>query len=416
MRHKKYIFLLLLTFVIEAIICANLLGRIEETKQDPVVINSCLKSVETNYGDPSSYDTSVDYVILDINSNVVFKTRDGLSESINDAVKAGETILDVVSGDEVIGKMIIHDDNMAGIKAIRDGLAAAVIVISLIQVTVLTVFYMRLKTRILDPFDNMTDFAGRIADGDLDVPLIMDRKHVFGNFTEAFDMMRSAIKTARVNEKKANNDKKEMIAKLSHDLKTPIASVKSTSEIGYELASEPRIKEYFNLINSKTDQITALVDNLFNSSVNDVTELSVAPSQFESSILAELIRNSDYLKKAGDITVPVCNIYIDRLRFQQSLDNIFMNSYKYANTSIDVSFVLDDEYLKMKIKDHGKGVSDEDLPLLKNKYARGANSSDKDGAGLGLYLTDYFLEHMNGRLILDNEEDGFAATLWIRTI
>ena len=69
-----------------------------------------------------------------------------------------------------------------------------------------------------------------------------------------------------------------------------------------------------------------------------------------------------------------------------------------------------------KIKDSGPGVREDELPLLKNKYERGENSKDKDGAGLGLYLTNYFMEHMQGKLILENEDDGFAATLCIRTI
>jgi len=416
MKQKRYIFVLIIAFVLEAVLCLYFLGKMEEVKNDPVMINECLKSVEVNYGNPSEYVTGIDYVVVDNDGNIVFKTRDGLSESINDAVRSGETILDITSGDQTIGKMLIHDDTMSCVREYRNRIAITVVMMSLVQITVLIVFYLSIKRKILDPFDNMKAFAARVACGDLDFPLTIDRKHVFGSFTEAFDLMRSEIRSARISEKKANDDKKEMVAKLSHDIKTPIASIKSTSEIGYELASESRIKEYFNLINVKSDQITVLVDNLFNSSVNDITEIPVEPDKYDSSILYDLIRNSDHLGKAGDFTVPSCNIYADKIRLQQALDNLFMNSYKYADTPIDVSVIRDTDYLKVKIKDHGQGVSDEELPLLKNKYERGANASDKDGAGLGLYLTNYFMEHMEGKLILENEDDGFAAILCIRTI
>ena len=129
-----------------------------------------------------------------------------------------------------------------------------------------------------------------------------------------------------------------------------------------------------------------------------------------------MIRNSDHLRKAGDFEIPSCTVYADKVRLQQSLDNIFMNSYKYADTPITVEAVIEKEYLKITISDEGPGVSEEELPLLKNKYERGSNASDKDGAGLGLYLTNYFMEHMEGKLILDNKEKGFAASLYLRTI
>ena len=93
-----------------------------------------------------------------------------------------------------------------------------------------------------------------------------------------------------------------------------------------------------------------------------------------------------------------------------------MNSYKYADTEIEVTVTTDDEYLRIRVRDKGPGVTEDELPLLKNKYSRGANAVDKDGAGLGLYLANYFIENMNGRLLLENADPGLAVTFCIRTI
>lgn len=242
----------------------------------------------------------------------------------------------------------------------------------------------------------------------------MDRGHVFGEFTEAFDLMRTELKKARVAEKKANDEKKEMVAKLSHDIKTPVASIKSTSEVGYELTKEERTKEMFNVINVKTDQIKALVDNLFNSSVQDVTEIEVNPGMQSSEVITELIKNADYLGRADSFDMPECNVYFDKLRLQQVFDNIFMNSYKYANTDIKVTVFIQGDYLVVRIADEGPGVKEEELPLLKDKYRRGSNASDKDGAGLGLYLADYFIEKMDGKLGLKNLDKGFEVSVYLR--
>ena len=415
MKITRYIVALVITFILEAVLCVFFLGQLKTDYNDPVKINECLKSVETNFPDESSYITSVDYTVLSSEGELLFATRSGLASSVNDAVKNNDTILDVdLSGDH--GKIIIHNDTKAMLTSSKKNITITVVSMTAVQLTVILLYFTYLSNNIIKPFKNMNDFAYRVAEGDLDVPLYMDKKHVFGNFTEAFDIMRTELKKARNAEKKASDDKKEIVAKLSHDIKTPIASIKSTSEIGYELSSDEKIKDYFNLINVKSDQITLLVDNLFNSSVNDVIEIPVEPSSYDSFILADMIKSADHLNKATVPSIPSCTIYADKVRLQQAFDNIFMNSYKYANTPITVDALLDKDHLKITIGDTGPGVTEEELPLLKNKYERGSNASDKDGAGLGLYLTNYYMERMEGKLILNNKDQGFEATLYLRTI
>ena len=72
------------------------------------------------------------------------------------------------------------------------------------------------------------------------------------------------------------------------------------------------------------------------------------------------------------------------------------------------------DYLVIRVADEGPGVKDEEIPLLKEKYRRGSNTSDKDGAGLGLYLADYFMEKMNGQLGLKNLDKGFEVSVYLR--
>ena len=89
----------------------------------------------------------------------------------------------------------------------------------------------------------MKDFAERIADGNLDIPLKMDRQNLFGAFTESFDIMRTELKKSRIAEANANESKKELVAKLSHDIKTPIASIKAASEVGAALSPDKKNRE-----------------------------------------------------------------------------------------------------------------------------------------------------------------------------
>lgn len=414
MRKSPFVVIILLTFVVEALICYFMVRDVKDLKTDPVKVNDCMYSITDNYGDTSKYDTSLEYVIIDNDGELVYKTSEGLSESVNEAIKTRGLILDLVVDGVNVGKVIFDYNMNDQLKEIKINIVVIFAVIGVLQLVIILMWYVYVNHNIVRPFKRLNSFASRVAEGNLDVPLTMDRGHVFGEFTEAFDLMRAELKKARAAEKKANDEKKEMVAKLSHDIKTPVASIKSTSEVGYELTKEERTKEMFNVINVKTDQIKALVDNLFNSSVQDVTEIEVNPGMQSSEVISELIKNADYLGRADSFDMPECYVYFDKLRLQQVFDNIFMNSYKYANTDIKVTIFIQGDYLVVRIADEGPGVKEEELPLLKDKYRRGSNASDKDGAGLGLYLADYFVEKMDGKLGLKNLEKGFEVSVYLR--
>ena len=120
-----------------------------------------------------------------------------------------------------------------------------------------------------------------------------------------------------------------------------------------------------------------------------------------------------------------CLVYMDRQRMEQVIDNIIGNSCKYAGTDIDVYFSESDDilmsdgkegkFLKITIRDHGPGVSPDDLPLIAQKYYRGHNSSEQTGYGLGLYLAKTYMDKQGGGMEYYNE-DGFVVELLLRKV
>lgn len=414
MKKAPFIILLVVTFIAEALACYFMLSKIKDIKTDPVKVNECIYSISENYGDTSKYNKQLDYVIIDNDGKMIYKTREGLSESINEAIKTRGLIIDLTVDGEVKGKVIFDYNIGVQLAEFKQNIIIVFIIIGVLQLVIIISWYIYIKRSMITPFAKLSDFAARVAEGNLDLPLKMDKGHVFGAFTESFDLMRSELKKARLAEKKASDDKKEMVAKLSHDIKTPVASIKSTSEIGMAITKEERTREMFGVIDAKTDQIKSLVDNLFTSSVHDITEIDVNPGMQPSDVISGLIRNADYLNRAGAFSIPECNVFIDKLRLQQVFDNIFMNSYKYADTAMHVNAEISGDYLVIRVSDEGPGVKEEELPLLKEKFRRGSNASDKDGAGLGLYLTDYFMEKMDGQLGLKNLDKGLEVSVYIR--
>lgn len=114
-----------------------------------------------------------------------------------------------------------------------------------------------------------------MAAGNLDVPLEMDKQNIFGPFTESFDLMRSELKRSKKNEYLANQSKKELVASLSHDIKTPVASIQAITELMLVQQTDEAVRKSLTTINDKAKQITALVTDLFHASLEELQKLKV---------------------------------------------------------------------------------------------------------------------------------------------
>ena len=422
---KKHAFLagLLLLFTVEA--AALLLFAVwdSDNRQNSVRVNEVVKSVLEDWENLSAggpcierdTDSQTDpaYVVLDTEGTVLFQTRSDLSSSVNRAVIHRDTILDLVIDGQTVGKIIINNDSERLFAKRKRTLLLVMLLAMLLQCGLCIGYFFYLKRVMIDPFEKLNGFAQRIAGGNLDIPLSMDRHNLFGAFTESFDIMRSEIKKARIAQAKANVSKKELVAELSHDIKTPVASIKAASEVGAALTDNERIRDNYTQIIYKADQINTLITNLFTATMEELERLSVTPEDMESRVVEEMLESSDYLHRGVIPKIPECILYADPLRLQQVFDNIFANSYKYAGTKIEVMICRKERRLDVRIEDYGGGVSEEELPLLREKFKRGGHVEHVEGAGLGLYISDYFMGEMKGELVIENGEHGLAVTVRI---
>ena len=415
MKNRIVFFGLFMLFLIEFAVLAMYALPEEEKSQDMVAVNEVIQTIQ---GDWNSFEehvngTVLEYVVLDANGTVRYKTGAGLSENLNAAIRHKDTVLELEVDGLTVGTLILYNNDADHFRSEKRTVIFVILMAIILQGCICAGYYFCIQHTIIKPFQKMRHFAERIAGGNLDIPLEMDRQNLFGPFTESFDLMRSELKKARIAEAKANADKKELVAKLSHDIKTPVASIKAASEVGAALSTDEKSRENYEQIIRKTDQINTLVTNLFSATLEELQELSVIPADLCSREVGVLLENADYLHRASLPPVPECMVYADRLRLQQVFDNIFANSYKYAGTKIDVDICMEEKYLMVSIEDYGGGVDEENLPLLKEKFRRGSNIKDIDGAGLGLYISDYCMKKMQGRLTVENGQTGLKVTVWI---
>lgn len=415
MKTRILFGVLLAAFLIEASVLLLFALPGQGNPQDTVAVNEAVKMVQRDWYDMEHHSSrpGLDYVVLDSDESVLYQTKQGLSASINEAISHKDTILDIEADGAAVGKIIVYNNDAMVFGADKRAVIFSVIAVMLVQLGICAAYFLYIRQTVMKPFHKLKGFARCVAEGNLDIPLEMDRRNLFGAFTESFDIMRSELKRARIAEAKANESKKELVAKLSHDIKTPVASIKAASEVGAALAEDDKIRKNYGQIIQKADQINTLVTNLFSATLEELHELSVAPADLGSGELRVLLQNADYLHRAEIPPVPACMLSADKLRLQQVLDNIFANSYKYANTGINVTVYMEAGYLTVCIEDSGGGVDESDLPLLKEKFKRGSNTKNIEGAGLGLYISDYCMKEMRGRLEIENGRTGLKATVRI---
>ncbi|WP_136608687.1 HAMP domain-containing sensor histidine kinase [Paenibacillus dokdonensis] len=417
MRMKWMFLTILIVFVTGMILSLLVINTKVNTDVDVVAVNEVVKITESRWGNmkPEDYHAAqLQFVILDNDGTILYQTAEGLSTTLYDAMKNRDTVTDIMIDGRLAGKMIIHNNYQAIIEQSRSRLVI-VMMTTFMAITALCIFYILfLNHRVFKPFKKLQNFAVNVARGNLDIPLKMDKNNPFGAFTESFDIMREELAAARQSEYAANRSKKELVAGLSHDIKTPVASIKAVSELMLIRASDDKVIKQLNMIYTKAEQINLLVTDMFHATLEELQELKVTVSEELSEVLGRIIANVNYDDQISCDPIPACMIVTDVTRLQQVFDNILSNSYKYAGTSVKITSQIIDAFLVLHIMDYGQGIHEDELPLLFNKFYRGHNVEGQSGTGLGLFISKYFMQKMLGDIECHNRDDGFTVILRIR--
>lgn len=352
-------------------------------------------------------------------------------------------VMDFAPQGEVIGKVVWRDVS-GGFEDSKDALRRKMIIFWGVIFVAGLVFLAAIDWYLLRPMREMRSLAGEIAKGNLDVPLPIRKHNPFGNLVEGFDLMREELKASREREAEAEKAKKEMVAELAHDIKTPVATIRAACEV-MELRQQRRIAqmgeetgdnaaaiadardvlEKAQTISHKTDTIQQLMENVFQTTLEELDHIEVNRAEENSGVIEDYFRN---LRNYGNIIldnrIPACLVYMDRLRMEQVIDNVVGNSHKYAGTDIHVRFDEvsmktaerdDAAFVRITVRDSGPGAPEDELPLLMQKYYRGSAAKEQTGYGLGLYLVRSYMEKQGGGAEVYND-GGFVVNLYLQKV
>lgn len=278
--------------------------------------------------------------------------------------------------------------------------------------------YYFLTRSIVKPLELLRKSTERITAGNLSFELHAEGNDEIAKLSEAFEVMRGKLKQSVEKQLQYEHNRKELIANITHDLKTPITSIKASIEGIRDGVpdTKQKMERYVNTILTKADDMDQLIDELFLYSKLDLKQL---PFTFEPVNLGHFIQ--DYaedlqfdLQEQGIQlewsidTSPASSVLADRDKLKRVLVNIMDNCVKYMKASpkkISITLQPEQEQICLTIRDNGPGISEEAVPFVFERFFREdlSRSSQTGGSGLGLAIAKQIIEGHDGAIYAESK-------------
>lgn len=230
-------------------------------------------------------------------------------------------------------------------------------------------------------------------------------------------------------QKRYNEIKNDFVNNMTHELKTPIASISLATQMLNDdsvTKSEKMRKHLVGVITDETKRLRFLVEKVLQMSMFDRKKSSFKKKHLDLNEMVESIANSFSLRvehTGGKINVDIgavdSDIYVDEVNFQNVIFNLMDNAVKYRKTDEPVDIYLktwnDDKWLYLSVHDTGKGIKKDDLKKIFEKFYRvgTGNMHDVKGFGLGLAYVKKVVDLHDGEIKVDSEY-GKGSTFTIK--
>lgn len=278
-----------------------------------------------------------------------------------------------------------------------------VTVIALIISSVVSIF---LSKRISHPLQEMTKAAKKLGQGNYDVEF---KKSGYVEIDELSDTLNYATKKL----KQTDEVRKELIANVSHDLKTPLTMIKAYSEMIRDLSGENKEKreEHLNVIIEETDRLTRLVSDMMDLSKIESGLTTLTKTEFNlSEVVKKIVSGFNIIQDENcSIKVDVPNeayVLADKTKIEQVVYNLVANAINHSgeNKDIKIKIVSNSKRYKFLVEDNGPGIKKEDLPNIWNRYYKTADTYKRanSGSGLGLSIVKNILDKHNSNFGVDS--------------
>ncbi|HHX67846.1 MAG: HAMP domain-containing sensor histidine kinase [Miniphocaeibacter sp.] len=273
-------------------------------------------------------------------------------------------------------------------------------------------FYI-VKKYVLKPVQDLNMAANQVMQGNYNSFVDYDQDDEIGALCKTFNAMQVQLKEAVDRRDELEKSRKEMIASISHDLRTPISSIKGYVE-GLEdgvVHDEERFKRYLSVIKDKTNRLNSLIDQLFLYSQVDLKQNKDNLMVYDSGELLDDILSTyslEFMEENIEFMVdrpfPNVKVRTDYEGLIHVFDNLISNAKRYANNEIQITSEVQEKFLEICLKDDGRGILVEDQAHIFDNFYRieKFRASQLGGAGLGLPICRKIIEGQGGQIWVES--------------
>ena len=291
------------------------------------------------------------------------------------------------------------------------------IIVTFIVIIIAFFLALYLSKRITKPLSEITYNAKKMGEGNYDVTFYTDYP-----YTE-MNRLSKTLNKATVELGRADNLQKDMIANVSHDLKTPITLIKSYAEMIRDLSGDNKEKRdtHLNVIIKESERMTGLISDMSQFSKMQNKKIELNEGEFDLSLItAELLESYKILEEnegySFTFNAPQSSpVYGDEAKIKQVISNLVGNAIKYCgdNKDITINIEKDGKFYRFEVVDHGQGISEEDLEHVWDRYYRTSENFNRPetGTGLGLSIVKQILTLHNANFGAESEL-GKGSTFW----
>jgi signal transduction histidine kinase len=253
--------------------------------------------------------------------------------------------------------------------------------------------------------------AAELAEGNLTTRVPVVGSSELADLAKTFNQMATRLEEAFARQRQAEATRRDLVAAVSHDLRTPLASIRAMVEaLADRLVSDPpTIERYLHVLRGQIESLSALIDDLF-----ELSQLERAQSalELESSSLLDLI--SDTLESlraeaerkgvnlTGQVEPRVDPVQMNPQKIQRVLNNLLRNAIRHtpARGTVAITARPVPGGVHVDVADTGEGIAPEELPRVFDWFYRGEKSRSRayGGAGLGLAIARSIVEAHGGRI------------------
>ena len=288
-----------------------------------------------------------------------------------------------------------------------------------LTIVVLYVYYLIKKLAYLSYIMEGTE---RIKGGDIHYKLDIIGDDNFSNLAENINNIGEGLDKAIYNQLKSERLKSELITNVSHDLKTPLTSIINYIELikKEEDIKPEHIKDYVNVLDSKSKRLKVLIEDLFEASKASSGNLEL---NMEKIDITQLLRQAigemeEKLSKANldlKLRVPEEKTYImaDGKKLYRVLENLLSNISKYSlnNTRVYIDIIEEDDKVKLTMKNISSYELNFDPEEIMERFKRADESRNTEGSGLGLAIARDLVNAQGGRFEIDIDGDLFKSVV-----